>query len=77
MSSRSLIISSRVTPDTINQNVKAASYAVRGAIVSRSMEISKILKTPEGQKLYPYKNVIACNIGNKGTDFELTYIRFL
>ena len=49
------VISSRITADTINQNVKNASYAVRGPIVSRSMEINHALKSPEGPKSFPFK----------------------
>jgi len=55
---------SRITGETINQNVKNASYAVRGPIVARSMEIMRELKTEKGKAAYPFQKVIACNIGN-------------
>ena len=71
------VISSRITADTINQNVKNASYAVRGPIVSRSMEINHALKSPEGPKSFPFKKVIACNIGNPHAlgQKSLTFVR--
>jgi aspartate/methionine/tyrosine aminotransferase len=56
---------SRISGKSISQNVKNASYAVRGPIVSRSMEISNALKTQErGSSKYPFERVISCNIGN-------------
>ena len=71
------IISSRISADTINQNVKNASYAVRGPIVSRSMEINQALKSKDGNKTYPFKKVIACNIGNPHAlgQKSLTFVR--
>ena len=56
--------SSRITYATINENVKNASYAVRGPIVSRSMEINSLLKADPGQKQFPFTKTISCNIGN-------------
>jgi aspartate/methionine/tyrosine aminotransferase len=75
--SRKILISSRITAETINQNVKNASYAVRGPIVTRSMEINQSLKTPEGQGSFPFKKVIACNIGNPHAlgQRSLTFVR--
>ena len=57
-------VMSRITFQTINENVKNASYAVRGAIVTRSMEVAKLLQTDEGKKRFPFKKVVSCNIGN-------------
>lgn len=51
-----------VNLSTINKSVKAASYAVRGAIVARSMELSKQLQQ-ENSSL-PFNKIISCNIGN-------------
>lgn len=53
-------MSSRLALETINSHVKRAQYAVRGPIVSRSMEINKRLKT--GDPSLPFKEVISCNI---------------
>lgn len=71
------LLSSRITADTINQNVKNASYAVRGPIVTRSMEINQALKSKDGHKTFPFKKVIACNIGNPHAlgQKSLTFIR--
>jgi aspartate/methionine/tyrosine aminotransferase len=55
---------SRITYATINENVKNASYAVRGPIVSRSMEINNALKANPGQKQFPFTKTVSCNIGN-------------
>ena len=55
---------SRISGKSISQSVKNASYAVRGPIVSRSMEISQQLKTAAGASKYPFDKVISCNIGN-------------
>lgn len=77
MSSRKVIISSRITAETINQNVKNASYAVRGPIVTRSMEINQSLKSKEGANAFPFKKIIACNIGNPHSlgQKSLTFVR--
>jgi alanine transaminase len=45
----------------LNVHVREAQYAVRGAIVQRSMELQK--KLAEGNKL-AFDSVISCNIGN-------------
>jgi len=50
-----------LTLTTLNPNIKAMEYAVRGPIVTRAMEIQKELK--EGSKK-PYSNVIRANIGD-------------
>nr|AIT69914.1 alanine transaminase [Punctaria latifolia] len=46
---------------TINPNVKAAKYAVRGAVLDRSMELQR--KMAAGEKL-PFDKIVPCNIGN-------------
>jgi len=51
----------RLGLNTISKTVKEASYAVRGAIVSRAAELGNDLKA--GKKL-PFKEIISCNIGN-------------
>ena len=77
MSSRKVLISSRITAETINQNVKNASYAVRGPIVTRSMEINQSLKAKESANAFPFKKIIACNIGNPHSlgQKSLTFVR--
>ena len=52
---------SRITYATINENVKNASYAVRGPIVSRSMEINNALKANPGHKQFPFTKTVSCN----------------
>lgn len=75
--SRKILLSSRITAETINQNVKNASYAVRGPIVSRSMEISQALKSKDACNTFPFEKVIACNIGNPHAlgQRSLTFVR--
>lgn len=51
-----------LTVDTANQNVIAADYAVRGAVLVRANEIEKDLS--RGKASYPFDSVIKCNIGN-------------
>lgn len=51
---------SRISYDTINQQVKDASYAVRGPIVTRSMELNSQLAT--GAHNLPFDEIISCNI---------------
>ncbi len=51
----------RLSLGTISKTVREASYAVRGAIVSRAAELGNDLK--QGKKL-PFKEIISCNIGN-------------
>lgn len=55
--------------------MKKASYAVRGPIVSKSLELSKQLQSPN-HKL-PFKKIISCNIGNPHSleQKPLTYSR--
>lgn len=58
---------SRVTIDTINTLVRKAEYAVRGPIVSKSVELSERLReaaTGKSDKKLPFDELIACNIGN-------------
>lgn len=47
--------------ENISASVKAASYAVRGAIVARSAELNAQLQ--EGKSL-PFEHLVLCNIGN-------------
>ena len=56
--------SSRITAKNINENLQKASYAVRGPIVQRSAEITKVLDSEEGQTKFPFQKLIPCNIGN-------------
>jgi len=53
---------SRITLDTLNSHAKAAEYAVRGAIVSRSAELAAQLK--DDPNSLPFNQIISCNIGN-------------
>nr|AIT69924.1 alanine transaminase [Colpomenia sinuosa] len=46
---------------TINDSVKSAKYAVRGAVLERSMELQR--KMAAGEKL-PFETIVPCNIGN-------------
>lgn len=48
---------------TLPKNVKAAQYAVRGALVLRAQQLSEMLKNGRGDTL-PFKRVTYCNIGN-------------
>eukprot|EP00746_Dinoflagellata_sp_MGD_P146307 gnl/MRDRNA2_/MRDRNA2_78802_c0_seq2.p1 gnl/MRDRNA2_/MRDRNA2_78802_c0~~gnl/MRDRNA2_/MRDRNA2_78802_c0_seq2.p1 ORF type:complete len:522 (-),score=116.87 gnl/MRDRNA2_/MRDRNA2_78802_c0_seq2:225-1790(-) len=56
-------------------NVLEAEYAVRGAIVSRSMEMEQQLKS--GESDLPFKELVPCNIGNPQAvgDTPITYHR--
>lgn len=65
---------SRIVLESINQNVKQASYAVRGSIVTRSMELAKQLKNNAS---LPFDSIISCNIGNPHVlqQKPLSYIR--
>ena len=69
----------RVSYDTINSQVKVASYAVRGPIVSRSMELFKVLSDDRlnNKKTLPFDEIISCNIGNPHhlEQAPLSYIR--
>ena len=71
--------STRVAYDTINSQVKISSYAVRGPIVSRSMELAKILIDDKlnNRKTLPFDEIISCNIGNPHhlEQAPLSYIR--
>ena len=51
-----------ITVDTINPNVKAMEYAVRGAIVTRAGELEAQLK--KDPTSLPFEKIIMCNIGN-------------
>lgn len=63
-----------LTVESMNENVKAVQYAVRGPIVIRAGEIENELKT--GKK-YPFDEVIKCNIGDAHAMGQgpITYIR--
>lgn len=50
-----------LTEDTLNPNVLAAEYAVRGAIAIKAANYNKQLKSGEGS--LPFDKVYACNIG--------------
>lgn len=69
----------RVSYDTINTQVKIARYAVRGPIVSRSMELAKVLADDKRNniKTLPFDEIISCNIGNPHhlEQAPLSYIR--
>ncbi|KAE8996701.1 hypothetical protein PR002_g19248, partial [Phytophthora rubi] len=51
-----------LTTATVNPNVVKAEYAVRGALVLRSVQYSDRLA--RGDKSLPFDKVIPCNIGN-------------
>lgn len=53
----------QLTVDTLNKHVLGASYAVRGRILDRAMQLQQQLKDPKAAKL-PFDDIIACNIGN-------------
>jgi alanine transaminase len=53
----------RLTVDTINQNVVAAKYAVRGELAVKSEEYRAKLSKTDGKDL-PFDQVISANIGN-------------
>ena len=55
-------MTTRIEIDTINSLVKKAQYAVRGAIVTRSNELSKQLSYIDHG--LPFQDIISCNIGN-------------
>ena len=58
----SVIQKTKIDESTINSLVKAASYAVRGRIVSRSAELQEKLK--QANHNLPFNKIISCNIGN-------------
>jgi alanine transaminase len=55
--------SKRLTLDSINQNVVAAKYAVRGELAVRSEEYRAQLLKGNPDKL-PFDHIISANIGN-------------
>lgn len=69
------VLTERISIDTISSHVKAAEYAVRGPIVTRSMEIQDKLKS--GKHNFKFDKTIQCNIGNPQSLEQppLTYIR--
>ena len=58
----SVINKTRIDESTINSLVKAASYAVRGKVVTKAAQLSDTLKNPNHN--LPFNKVISCNIGN-------------
>lgn len=53
---------SRIEASTISGLVKAASYAVRGPIAIKSLELAAQLS--KGNANLPFDKIIACNVGN-------------
>ena len=51
-----------LSKESLNSQLKATQYAVRGPIVQRAGQIEAELKAGTGN--YPFKNIIYCNIGN-------------
>lgn len=72
--SSTTILTERLSHGTISKAVRAAEYAVRGPIVTRSMEFANQLRT--GNNL-PFSSIISCNIGNPQSleQQPLSYIR--
>lgn len=68
---------SKLTIQSINSLVKSASYAVRGRIVTKSIELSNQLKLSNSNSNLPFKEIISCNIGNPQSleQQPLTFIR--
>lgn len=52
----------KLTVDNINQNVRAAEYAVRGELAVKSEEYRAQLR--DGKTSLPFDKVISANIGN-------------
>ena len=52
----------RVSLDSVNQHVKVAEYAVRGPIVSKSLEYKQKLQSKSNE--LPFSEIIESNIGN-------------
>lgn len=63
--------------DTVNPNVKAMEYAVRGPIVMRANEIE--LDIMKGDTSYPFDKIMKCNIGDAHATGQkpITFIRQL
>lgn len=51
-----------VTPDSINQRVKAVEYAVRGELSNKANDYAQRLQ--KGDKDLPFDSVVSANIGN-------------
>jgi alanine transaminase len=64
-----------LTAAALPKNVLEAEYAVRGAIVSKSMEMEEQLKS--GNHSLPFDQLVPCNIGNPQAvgDTPITYHR--
>ena len=70
---------SKLSIQSINSLVKSASYAVRGRIVTKSIELSNQLKLSDSNSnlKLPFNEIIFCNIGNPQSleQQPLTFIR--
>lgn len=53
----------QLTVESMNQRVRGAAYAVRGAIVVRAGELEAKIRAGQGSEL-PFDDIIYCNIGN-------------
>ncbi|KAF4658514.1 hypothetical protein FOZ61_005545 [Perkinsus olseni] len=51
-----------LTVESMNQNIRKAEYAVRGAVVAKAAEMRK--RIADGDKTVPFDRTIPCNIGN-------------
>ena len=51
--------------DTVNPNLRAAEYAVRGAIPQRAEQLEKQLAADkaDGKQSLPFTRTVGCNIG--------------
>jgi len=56
------VANTRIEMDSLNSGAKEAEYAVRGAIVSRSLELQEQLQNDPSS--LPFDKIVACNIGN-------------
>lgn len=63
-----------LTLDTINPNVRAMEYAVRGPLVTRAVELEKELEKGAPK---PFKSVIRANLGDAHAMGQrpVTYVR--
>ena len=61
--------------ETTNPKVRAAEYAVRGAVLDRAMELQAELES--GSSTLPFDKVVKCNIGNPQAlgQKPLTFVR--
>jgi alanine transaminase len=65
----------QLTLATTNPKVRAAEYAVRGAVLDRAMELQAELES--GSSTLPFDKVVKCNIGNPQAlgQKPLTFVR--